>query len=364
MKHIKITGERHQYCAWPSIGMTTDGTILTSYCRSEEHLGPDGEIQVVRSTDGGSSWSSPIVARDSLVDDREGGMTFLSDGRILLHVWSTHHTPESYRDLDETAYEADVLSHWTGHVASQEYAQALSDQGGWILLSVDSGQSWRLVGPGPDTVHGGIQLDSGELLVAGYRTTSPEIGIFRASPDNLEWTRITAYVPPDRTDRKFGEPHIAQLPSGRIIMMLRSTAIPYDDESQENHMWCTYSDDSGLTWADARPTELWGFPPHLATLSDGRLLCTYGYRRKPYGERACVSDDGVTWLRRNEIVLRDDADNVDLGYPASLELESGSILSVYYQSPHTDPAPNMKPPDPMRNKPDIVGTYWNLDEIS
>ena len=89
------------------------------------------------------------------------------------------------------------------------------------------------------------------------------------------------------------------------------------------------------------------------------FLCTYGYRRNPYGERARVSEDGVTWRQEGEVVLRDDADSVDLGYPASVELEPGKILTVNYQSPHADP-PARKPPDPLRHKPDILGTVWRI----
>lgn len=201
----------------------------------------------------------------------------------------------------------------------------------------------------------------GALLVASYRQESPAIGIFCASPRDLLWERRTTFNPPTLSDRRFGEPHIAQLSSGRVIMMLRSTAIPYDDESPGNILWVTGSDDEGRTWSEAKPTGLWGYPPHLLPLSDGRLLCTYGYRRKPFGERACLSPDGITWDPAHEVVLRDDADGIDLGYPASVELQSGRILSVYYQSPHTSPPAEMHPPDPLRHKPDIVGTVWDPD---
>ena len=109
-----------------------------------------------------------------------------------------------------------------------------------------------------------------------------------------------------------------------------------------------------------RPTPLWGFPPHLLALSDGRLLCTYGHRRPPYGQRACVSRDGVKWRAEDEIVLRDDADNGDLGYPASAELGPGRILTVYYQAPVARPPPLMRPPDPARHKPGIWATTWDL----
>ena len=49
----------------------------------------------------------------------------------------------------------------------------------------------------------------------------------------------------------------------------------------------------GRTWSQPIKTAMWGFPAHLLELRDGRILCTYGYRRKPYGVRASISKDGA-----------------------------------------------------------------------
>jgi hypothetical protein len=174
------------------------------------------------------------------------------------------------------------------------------------------------------------------------------------------WDGIAGIVPPPVSDRRFGEPHMAELPCGRIVMMIRSTAVPYGDEHPQNVLWQTYSDDAGATWAQMQPTSLWGFPPHLSMLSGGRLLCSYGYRRPPYGQRACISADGLGWDRAQEIALREDAQSGDLGYPVSLELSGGRILTVYYQSATQWPPARMKPPDPDRARPDILGTIWDL----
>ena len=98
-----------------------------------------------------------------------------------------------------------------------------------------------------------------------------------------------------------------------------------------------------------RPTEILGKPPHLLKLQDGRALVTYGYRHQPFGERACVSlDGGQSWDYENEIILCDDAPSWDLGYPASVELEDGTILTVYYQQERAG------------EKPCLMATHWRL----
>jgi hypothetical protein len=144
-------------------------------------------------------------------------------------------------------------------------------------------------------------------------------------------------------------------------MMIRATVNPYNDQDPRCRLWECYSDDNGRTWSIPHVTPLWGFPPHLMLLSDGRVLCSYGYRREPFGQRACVSEDGLTWDVRDEVILRDDAPNGDLGYPASLELEPGRILTVYYQpNVPAETVQRMHPPDPLRTKPGILGTLWTV----
>lgn len=76
---------------------------------------------------------------------------------------------------------------------------------------------------------------------------------------------------------------------------------------------------------------MWGWPAHVLELKDGRLLCSYGYRRAPLGVRATLSHDGgKTWDYANEMVIRDDGGAPDLGYPTSIQLADGRVLLAYY----------------------------------
>jgi len=78
------------------------------------------------------------------------------------------------------------------------------------------------------------------------------------------------------------------------------------------------------------------------------LLAVYGVRRAPYSERACLSKDGgKSWDIKNEITLSQSA-NGDLGYPASVQLDDGSVFTVYYQI------------DQPGEKTCLMATHWKL----
>jgi hypothetical protein len=67
----------------------------------------------------------------------------------------------------------------------------------------------------------------------------------------------------------------------------------------------------------------------MVRLKDGRLVLTYGYRSEPIGIRAKISrDGGRTWGR--EIHLRDDGRTWDLGYPRTVVMPDGKLVTMYY----------------------------------
>ena len=96
--------------------------------------------------------------------------------------------------------------------------------------------------------------------------------------------------------------------------------------------------DNGASWkldTVAVPDLKIGIPPSMIRLRDGRLCLTYGYRAKPSGIRAKLSEDGGrTWKR--EIILRDDGGGRDVGYPRTIQRPDGKVVTVYYF--HDQPA--------------------------
>ncbi len=124
-------------------------------------------------------------------------------------------------------------------------------------------------------------------------------------------------------------------------------------ERTKNHHWIEAwaSGDDGATWSHRSmvDTSNSSTPPALLRLPDLRLVLTYGYRIPPFGIRARISEDnGRTW--GDEIVLRSDGGNFDLGYTRNVLLKDGSILTAYYFND-----------DPHKERR-IEATLWHIDQ--
>ena len=345
ISHHVLYEDASVYAAWPDIVRASNGDLLVTFTATEEHVSPDGKIVMIRSSDNGATWSMPQELFNSVIDDRESGLTRLYDGRILAHIWSTHWTRALYEGQYADPEGNEKVQRWIRYVDSPTYLEAAGQHGAKLLISEDDGLTWSEARQGPDTIHGGIEMQDGSLLVASYRWQKNHVGVYSAPHTDSSWTLISTIHSPNPDSIRFGEPHVVQLHSGRIVMMIRPTAIPYNDKDPRLNLWLSWSDDSGKTWAEPVETPLWGFPPHLLQLQDGRVVVTYGHRRPPYGQRAAISRDGIDWDARDIIALRDDAPNHDLGYPASIELAPDTILTVYYQKQS-------------QGKVDILGTTW------
>ena len=130
-------------------------------------------------------------------------------------------------------------------------------------------------------------------------------------------------------------PASVRLSPGRIVTAVRCRGAGKHTGTIDMHV----SEDNGATWrfigTPVANTGFGGNPPAMIRLQDGRLGLVYGYRDAPFGIRARLSTDGgATW--QDEIILRSDGGNHDLGYPRIVQRPDGAIVSVYYYN--DDPA--------------------------
>jgi len=338
----RLPNEDFGYFGWGSVAKMDDGTlVVASSGLRAYHVCPWGKTVLHFSKDEGKTWSEPIVVNNSPIDDRDAGVISLG-GRKLLISWFTSDTRIYLgnewvkKSMSEKMYEK-----YKETVSSWDDEMVYSHLGSWIRISED-GSNWGTPIRVPVTApHGPIKLSNGNLLyfgksvVAGDKFHSDllngKIKSVISKDGGLTWEVIGEVpIPEDTEAANFHEPHVVELESGKIIGMIRYEHSQKIKNYDSFTIFQTESTDGGKTWSVARPTGVSGSPPHLLRHSSGAIICAYGYRKEPYGERVMISyDDGKTW--DTDYILRDDGPDGDLGYPASVELDDGSIFTMYYQ---------------------------------
>jgi len=336
-----------RYIGWPTVAKTKDGELLAVFSGDrDEHVCPWGKTQMVRSLDNGATWSDPVTVNNTPLDDRDAGVIVTSRGTVLVS-WFTSLAFDDPRYLNH--YPEETTRTWKRHAEKLGPEIRRDWLGCWVRRSTDGGETWgpfiRTQGNAP---HGPIELRDGRLLYVGKTLWSEpqELSVEESRDDGRTWRRIgTIPVRPGESISHYHELHAVELENGRIIALIRYNPPERDD----NIMRQSVSTDGGSTWSVPKPTGIWGYPPHLIGLPDGRIVVVYGHRREPYGERACVSfDGGETWDVENAVELAP-AVNGDLGYPASTVLDDGSIFTVFYQVDRTG------------EKTCLMGTRWRLE---
>ncbi|MDP6360166.1 MAG: sialidase family protein [Planctomycetota bacterium] len=325
--------DRMGYFGWPSVARLDDGTLMVaSSGLRTEHVCPWGKTVLLTSKDDGQSWSGPEILNDTPLDDRDAGVVNLGGERLLVS-WFTSDTRKHYERRKESMNEdekrlwEEKLSEWSDELVGKWL-------GSWVRLREDGGHWSEPIKVPVSTPHGPIVLDNGDLLYFGKNSSDGMVpGAIQACRSNdggRNWIALGEVpIPGDTVNSNFHEPHVVELPGGKLIGHIR---YEHAGDSRTYDELCTFqseSTDGGKTWSEARHLR-YGSPPHLLRHSSGALVCVFGFRREPYGQRAMVSTDGgESW--GPDIILIGDAPSWDLGYPASVEMPGGRIFTIYYQ---------------------------------
>lgn len=337
-----IPGDFFGYFGWPTIARCHNGdlVVVASGFRNQ-HVDPFGRTVLLRSYDEGRTWTTPQVINDLPIDDRDAGIVNLGGGRLLVSWFTSDTTRYAVATQYEEMGDPEAVGHYRAGFRRLTRANLDHWLGSWTRLSEDNGATWSEPLHVPVTApHGPIYLpEEDALLYLGKLFTHErrkEIQALRSEDRGHTWHYLgTVPLHPQTVPEHYHEPHVVALSDGRLLGLIRiqehgeaptlaDTGIPHFSMGQ------TISEDGGRTWTTVEPLGFHGSPPHVIRHSSDALVAVYGYRLAPYGERAMVSyDDGASW--EAGYVLRDDGPDGDLGYPASVELSDGSLLTVYYQ---------------------------------
>lgn len=326
------------YYGWPTVAKRGDELLVVTSGGREGHVCPFGRVELFRSKDNGATWSYPQVLYDSPIDDRDAGICVTDKGTILVTTFtSLAYVPmfeEEARLRAEGKGRPQVWSdgrfeRWSLTHQRVSEAQRKAEVGQWMFRSTDGGVTWSQRYATPfNSPHGPIQLSDGRLLYIGCELWTDEhrVGASISEDDGLTW-QTKGFVQPREGDTvaAYYELHAVEASDGRIVAQIRNGNKNNTDENLQ-----TISKDGGETWSVPRSIGVWGIPSFLMRLKDGRLLMTYGHRRAPLGVQARVSDDnGDTWSE--PMVVYGDGKSGDLGYPSTVQLDDGSLFTVWYE---------------------------------
>jgi len=340
VKNVIIYRKEGIYACFPSLLQAQDGGLFTSFgTRSRRsHIDPTGGSAQAMSADGGHTWqpvdavpSDPRYVRQdgTKIQPRARGWVYVSDDKL-----------EEIKQAGRTWMRAKE-----GTIAY------LGDPEVVVTTPEGDTRTIKLDGPTPAGVmafHDAssfIRKDALWLIaIYGHVQAGGDTAVWgiRSQDDGETW-QVVQIAAPQPGIRGFNETAICDNGKGEIIAVMRP-------EDQKLNSYQCFSSDGGKTWSTPVSTGFWGYPSNLLLLRDGRLLCTYGYRRAPMGIRAMLSEDGGhTWDLEHPIVLRADAQGHggDNGYPISVQMQDGHVFTIYYINDN-------------ENVTHVAGTNWEL----
>jgi Neuraminidase (sialidase) len=339
-----ISRERRQYHGWPTLTRRRNGQLVV-VCSGgrEQHVCPFGRVEMIVSNDQGATWSWPRIVLDSPIDDRDAGVLETARGTLLVTTFtSLAYEPlltemEARAANDPASVSADRLAAWRSAHNALSADERQAELGQWMIRSTDGGRTWSpRYASIVNSPHGPVQLADGRLLYAGKElwTGAKRVGVCQSQDDGRSWQWL-ADIPPREGDTiaDYHELHAVETADGRLIAHIRNHNKAHAGETLQSE-----SSDGGKTWSVPKSIAVWGLPSHLLRLKSGHLVMSYGHRRAPLGNQARVSlDHGRTWSE--PLVISADGITGDLGYPSTVELDDGTLLTVWYE--HQADAPSV-----------------------
>ncbi|SDT21533.1 BNR/Asp-box repeat-containing protein [Jiangella sp. DSM 45060] len=354
----------------PAITRAPNGDILVAF-KTTGDVQPDGVIKLVRSTDGGQTWSPPETLVEPQIFDggamyvSGGNLVTLRDGTILL-VFNEGVNYSPYNNRDSKMFVARSTDNGHTWVGLDEPVQLPAEiqREHWACCSrvseLDDGTLMM-------SLWGTLELaDDWELDPQRWRAA-----LVKSYDGGRTWTDYStiAYDPHipagNRGNGSRGggvnESSVVQLRDGRLMAVIRYEGpVALRPGADPFWLYVSYSEDVGRTWSEPVVSEirgqaiLMGEAPCSASLPEDQTKVMLGHRimssagrsptpDEPYADLAGVSvsfDGGATWP--NRVVLQHPAGLAPGEYRAAqtdfLQLDGNRVLTVFqYQDQKVGP---------------------------
>lgn len=335
-------------CAWPNLTVLPDGSIAATIFNQPSHGSLPGDVECWATEDNGTTWHlrGPVTAHEPNTNrmNHAAGLAVSGDLIVVCSGWSNRYADSR----SGAAFRAEVLD-------------------SWICRSKDGGRTWavdKTAFPKQAPDGGYAQIPFGDI-VAGkdgalhmttYSMRNSDAGrldrvwVFRSPDDGTTWGDPVAI------HQEGSHNETALLHDGRGGWLAATRTHSRAEDGRRYHLDLFSSENDARSWTfRCHLTQTSQHPGHLLRLDDRKILLSYGNRTKDRGVDSRFSDDeGATW---SEPIRVADFQG-DGGYPSSVQLRDGRILTAYYASRTAeyagyqmgvvvwDPAETLKSADP------------------
>ena len=300
---------------WPNLTRLPNGELTAAVYNHPSHgYGSNSDIQLWVSGDGGRSWA----LRSQVTDHPEN--------------------PNAIRMNHAVGLNAD--GQLVALVSGYQEGQKLPFLPVQCCISNDHGATWDRHLLDLDKVpHGDIfALSDGRLVASMYARTSQqprkyECSVFFSEDGGRSWGNETRVADTSET-------YVVRLRSGVWLAAARTACGDSMDRVLPHGSGEVLfrSEDEGKTWSPGKPISPQGQEnAYLLELEDGRLLASFTSRIPGlFGVVLRMSDDeGATWGYPVVLISMPGRDwhKTDCGYPSSVQLDDGAVVTAYYFGP-------------------------------
>jgi hypothetical protein len=370
-------------CAYPSLSLLNDGTLVASIRNRPVHSGPDVDIDIWASEDGGRFWQKRGVAalHEPGTSQEQSASGIAHDGSLIVLARTDEYQGRVRKPRPlRVCRSSDGGRNWQRSlsVTPPDGANHLTPFGNIVRCAGNTlavavfhvkwrDEITRKISRVPDVMPIGEAAEA-----AGYLLFSKD--------DGRTWGDAAMIGMPGSRGRWFGSTTVLRLRPDRWLAAV----------DKWSHVALFVSKDEGRTWTEEGPLTVGGLrhrPGHLLRMVDGRILLTFGIRerqhfghppddlpgfvegtlfrkplpqgapitdedlppRKPYEEEewyaqygwgrgmshgpGCLAmrwseDEGWSWSAPRIVVHLEKC--ADGSYPATAQLKDGTLVSVYH----------------------------------